>query len=351
MKVNARCIGLVFGLFLPVAATGQRVQITSADCLDCHLQAATQPSTTMGHALETVEKSTVLASHPVLTTVVDKYRYRIERKQDQSIYTVSDGSRTITMPIRWAVGASFAIGQTFILEKDGKFYESRVSWFRELKGLGPTLGSQNIAPANLDDAVGRLMNHDDLIQCLGCHSTNAVSRQDLTLQTMVPGIQCGHCHADLAKHLSDQAGFKFASQELPGQSFHLKSRSAEDVADFCGNCHRTWAQIASQGKPSIANVRFQPYRLTESQCFDPYDPRISCLACHDPHKEVDSTPADYDSSCKSCHDGGKTGAKTCRVSNSGCVTCHMPKLELPGGHFRFTDHRIRIVKPGEPYPG
>jgi hypothetical protein len=28
----------------------------------------------------------------------------------------------------------------------------------------------------------------------------------------------------------------------------------------------------------------------------------------------------------------------------------MPKIELPGGHAQFTDHFIRIVKPGEPYP-
>jgi hypothetical protein len=28
----------------------------------------------------------------------------------------------------------------------------------------------------------------------------------------------------------------------------------------------------------------------------------------------------------------------------------MPKVELPGGHAQFTDHFIRIVKPGESYP-
>jgi hypothetical protein len=28
----------------------------------------------------------------------------------------------------------------------------------------------------------------------------------------------------------------------------------------------------------------------------------------------------------------------------------MPKIELPGAHFNFTDHRIRIVREGAPYP-
>jgi hypothetical protein len=29
----------------------------------------------------------------------------------------------------------------------------------------------------------------------------------------------------------------------------------------------------------------------------------------------------------------------------------MPKIELPGAHHKFADHRIRIVKPGEKFPG
>jgi hypothetical protein len=28
----------------------------------------------------------------------------------------------------------------------------------------------------------------------------------------------------------------------------------------------------------------------------------------------------------------------------------MPKIKLPGAHFAFTDHRIRVVRAGEPYP-
>ncbi|HVU48415.1 MAG TPA: multiheme c-type cytochrome [Terracidiphilus sp.] len=340
-----------FWFLLSVACAGQSSQVTAGDCRGCHWQAATQPSTTMGHALETVEQSKILIEHPVLETVQGKYRYRIERKGDQSIYSVTDGTNTISMPIRWAVGASFAIGQTYILEKDGEWYESRVSWFRELKSLGPTLGSQDIAPTGLADAVGRRMSHDDKIRCMACHATNAVSGQQLTLQSLAPGVQCAHCHANLDAHVSAEEGLRLPAHETQDRSFQLKNTSAEEVSDFCGNCHRTWAEIAAQGKPGIANVRFQPYRLTESKCFDPYDKRISCIACHDPHKEVDSISADYTAKCLACHGGAKSDARSCRVSKSNCVSCHMPKLELPGAHYRFTDHRIRIVKPGEPYPG
>ena len=37
---------------------------------------------------------------------------------------------------------------------------------------------------------------------------------------------------------------------------------------------------------------------------------------------------------------GRT-AKACLVSQKDCITCHMPKVEIPGSHFQFTDHRIR----------
>jgi hypothetical protein len=32
------------------------------------------------------------------------------------------------------------------------------------------------------------------------------------------------------------------------------------------------------------------------------------------------------------------------------VSCHMPKVKLPNGLMTFTDHEIRIVKPGAPFP-
>jgi len=69
-----------------------------------------------------------------------------------------------------------------------------------------------------------------------------------------------------------------------------------------------------------------------------FDPK--CLACHSNGKGSGTRPA-----------GGKPGAKACPVAKDKCVSCHMPRIELPGAHYKFTDHRIRIVKPNEPYPG
>jgi hypothetical protein len=304
----------------------------------------------MAWALENVEQCGVLIDHPILTATYGKYSYRIERKGAQSIYSVTDGASTISTPIRWALGASSAMGQTYILEKDGQLYESRMSWFRELNGLGPTLGGGNSQPADMNEAVGRLMSHDDKLACFGCHATHAREGSELTLDKMMPGVQCAHCHQSTEAHL---AAMKPGSGKpaVPAGLTELEDLSAEQVSNFCGQCHRTWAEIAMQARPGIENVRFQPYRLTESKCYDPDDARISCLACHDPHAEAKAEAAAYDAKCQACHGGGKAAAKACTVARANCVTCHMPKIALPGAHYKFSDHRIRIVKPNESYPG
>ena len=156
----------------------------------------------MGQALETVEECKILILHPVLTVTIGKYSYRIERKGSRSDYTVADGTDTITVPIRWAMGASSSIGQTYILERNGELYESRVSYFRELQNLGPTLGSAASIPADLNEAVGRLMTREDKLGCFGCHSTDARSGRQLTLDKLKPGVQCSHCHENTEQHLA-----------------------------------------------------------------------------------------------------------------------------------------------------
>ena len=331
----------------PWLASAQTLTRTMPVCATCHVEARSQITSSMGNALETPAECKILASRPLLTTTVGKYSYRIERQGSQSIYTVSEGAKSLSLPIRWAMGASSAIGQTYILEKDGDLYESRVSYFRELDGLGPTLGSEGSSPEDLADAAGRLMGKDDKLRCFGCHATDATSGRDLTLDTMTPGVQCERCHGPAKDHV------EAAKAGNPGQApmKDLSAMSTEQISNFCGQCHRTWEEIVLDGKLDITDLRFQPYRLVGSKCYDANDPRISCLACHDPHHDVDTEAAHYDSKCLACHNQGKAGARMCKVSKQNCASCHMPKIELPGAFHKFSDHRIRIVRAGEPFPG
>ena len=51
----------------------------------------------------------------------------------------------------------------------------------------------------------------------------------------------------------------------------------------------------------VFNVRFAPYRLENSRCWAEGDSRITCVACHDPHKPLSHDVASYDANCLACH--------------------------------------------------
>ena len=316
------------------------------ECAACHLaESKPHPATSMAHAMELPAECSILKSHPLLTFQDGNYSYRIERKGDESIYTVSDGTQTLTVPIGWAFGLGLA-GQTYVFEKDGEFYESRVSYFRARDGLDFTLGALNHRPANLTEAAGRIMTADDKVRCFSCHSTDAVEAKKLVLEKLTPGVQCERCHDGAAQHLEAvKRGEAKAARIQDPRTF-----SSEQVSNFCGGCHRTWEQIAATGILGIADVRFQPYRLTNSRCYDADDPRIRCTSCHNPHEEINRTDTAYDSKCQACHAGGKATARACKVASANCASCHMPKIEIPGSHYKFTDHEIRVARANDPYP-
>ena len=58
----------------------------------------------------------------------------------------------------WAFGRGRA-GQTYVFERDGAFYESRVSFYQALDGLDLTMGAVGEAAiSSIDDAAGRRMD-------------------------------------------------------------------------------------------------------------------------------------------------------------------------------------------------
>src|SRR5438270_2821692 len=66
-------------------------------CARCHTsEAAKQFDTPMAHALKTADGCDVLISHPSLEFREGPFSYRIIRRGDQSIYTITDGTNTIS---------------------------------------------------------------------------------------------------------------------------------------------------------------------------------------------------------------------------------------------------------------
>ena len=337
--------------------------VGAAACASCHEQESkTQHATAMGRALETVAESRVLRANPRMTFRFGPYTFQIERRGDQSIYSVTDGKETVSEPILYSFGQGKA-GQTYIYRRNGVFYESRVSYYRDINGLDFTIGYDRKVPPSLEEALGRAISMDEARSCFSCHSTAAVYGKNLQLDKLMPGVSCESCHGPGRDHIKAMESKQFADMKI----FNPGRMGADELTqEFCGSCHRSAESVmtlAQQG--GINNVRFQPYRIFTSRGHDPNDDRLSCTACHNPHEDLRVRAADYDPKCFACHQSeaarksprlaraeradGRT-AKPCPVAAKDCTSCHMPKVEIPGSHFKFTDHRIRIARPGEPFP-
>jgi hypothetical protein len=352
------CIASIAALCARAGAQGK----TESACVSCHrARAESQPRTPMGRALALPGANPLLLENPKLTVRKGPYTYIVETHGSESTYSVSDGTRTITLPIPWNFGEG---AQTWVLERNGHRYESAVSYYPSIRGLDFTTGDEDLKPKNLEEAIGREIELPETKVCFGCHATSAVTNGKMTFDTLRPGVTCEHCHAGTAAHLADSFNGDFDSAPPD-----LRKKSAEDISNFCGQCHRTWETAVRNHWRGELTVRFQPYRLANSRCFDGADPRISCIACHDPHQDIVRQDSSYDAQCLACHSSPsathpasstsastlastkvQTQAKICPTAKSDCVSCHMPKVKLPNGLITFTDHQIRIVKPGAPFP-
>jgi hypothetical protein len=274
------------------------------------------------------------------------------RDGNRSIYTITNGVSSISEPILFCFGQGKA-GQTYVFRHKEMFYESRVSYYQEIQGLDFTIVHPRAVPASLEDGLGRPMTMEAAKGCFTCHSTGAVSAGRLQLDHLMPGITCEGCHGPGAKHI---AAITTGSKDL--QVFNPAKLEADELSqEFCGACHVSFEKALLMPKQGGAiNLRYQPYRIFNSRGHNG-DARISCVACHNPHDKLAEDTAFYDAKCLTCHlttrDQAKTAARSaaaCPVSKQKCTTCHMPKMELPGAHGKFTDHWIRIVKPGQPTP-
>jgi hypothetical protein len=317
------------------------------DCEVCHRrEAEAVTSAPMSHALQHAGQSELLKNNPDLSFGNGNFSYSIRRENNRSIYSVTDGTGSISAPIEWAFGAGI-VGQTYLYRREGAWYEAAVSFYPALKGLDWTPGHAERFRRNLEEATGRKIDPAETRRCFGCHSTTAVWSGASDLKSLSPGVQCAQCHAGAAQHAAAVRRGDAARTVMP----KLAAMETEELANLCGKCHPSWADIAANGPRGVLNIRFQFYRLTNSRCYDSADRRIACTACHDPHGNLAKDSSSYDSKCQQCHLAGNNArAKLCPVSKRDCIACHMPKVDVPGLHYRFTDHQIRIARAGDKYP-
>jgi Cytochrome c554 and c-prime len=324
-------------------------------CTKCHAgKASTYETAAMAHAAAPAAASEGLRQYGRLSLQVGPFNYRILTKGETSILSVAEANSSLSRRLTWAFGEAH-MGQTYVYEENGSLYEGHLSFFTSLPGLDVTPGQTRSESLDLEEAAGRRMDLREAQRCFGCHTTASTAGKKFDPDNSVPGVRCEACHGPGVQHV---IAMGLGTGEGPSGIFNPGRLSPVDSVDFCGACHRTWQDVVEERLVALGvfNVRFAPYRLENSRCWGNGDARITCTACHDPHKRLVTDAGSYDPVCLRCHvtRGVRRSVKQpgapCPAAAANCVTCHMPKYEPPGLHAKFTDHWIRVVHSGKPYP-
>jgi hypothetical protein len=334
----------------PTKGTARRADYAgAATCAPCHpTQSASQRTTSMARTAIKAERSEVLRASPRLTFGSDGYSYEIVSDDRRSLYTVATGTNSSSAPLAWAFGVGH-VGQSFLFIRDGAFYEARVSYYESIHALAFTPG-RAVVPRDLDEAMARRVNDTEIRRCFACHTTAPTTQGKFDPSTAVAGVTCEACHGPGRRHVDAMNQTRKIGGDAP--MLNPAKLRPEASVDFCGSCHATFWDIAFDGVKGIAALRSQPYRLQSSRCWTagpPGDARLTCIACHDPHRPLVTEPREYDNRCLSCHVTSGThptserAGRACPVGTSRCVGCHMPKYEVPDMHHEFTDHLIRVL--------
>jgi hypothetical protein len=325
-------------------------------CTKCHADiAASERKTPMFNAARRPADSPHLQKHPKMSFSDESFDYLLLTDPNGTAFSIKNKSSTASGKVEWVFGSG-EMAQTYVLKQNDTYLESRLSYYPSLGTLDITPGHQAEPPDAIAKALGDPQDDEVIRRCFGCHATASTASEKFDPEHAILGVTCEACHGPGLQHVT--AMETAPDQGSAGTTLNPAHFSPVDSVDFCGACHRTPVDVAvfMPRHMGISTVRLQPYRLERSLCWGAGgDARITCISCHDPHKPLLRDSAAYDANCLKCHADSAThasdkSAPACTVGTRDCASCHMPKYEVRWVHGTFTDHFIRVVRPGSGYP-
>jgi Cytochrome c554 and c-prime len=321
--------------------------VGNATCAQCHADlVSAQQRTSMGQTATRAAGSELLKKYP-LSYKLGPYIYQATQSGEVASYSVSDGTKSFATTLDWAFGVR--MGQSFLFEKNGGIFMAPLTYYPEAERWDFTVDQPHTVPDSLDKAVGRHLVDSEVRGCFNCHNTGATTSDRFDPEHSTPGVTCEACHGPGRDHGSAvKAGLADQGITMILNPRHL---TPVESIDFCGSCHRTWWDVTLTGSTGVTSLRFPPYRLENSRCWGKGDARLTCVACHDPHRPLEREAAAYDPHCLACHvntPGAKPTADhpgaACPVARKECVSCHMQKSQVVDIPVKFTDHQIRVIR-------
>jgi len=235
----------------------------------------------------------------------------------------------------------------------------RMSHFDSPRGSGWDVATGlPLHPERDDEFLGKKMvGRDGVRRCLFCHTTNFRAILDQSgPEAADHSIGCEACHGPGGNHVAAvDAGLADMAIATPAKTPGSK------IDKLCGQCHSMHnTSVVSAPRTDPVWYRFQSLTMAWTRCFTESDGKLSCVTCHDPHRDAETSAASNEAKCLSCHTPGggnepagkkalATAKTRCPINpTQGCIGCHMPRAWIESTHSFKTDHYIRVRDQSSP---
>jgi tetratricopeptide (TPR) repeat protein len=287
--------------------------------------------------------------HPLADPDRPRVTHTFKRDQDRIQVETRDGDRFFENVIEYAFGVRERYVTMIGRDEERNYRALRLSSYHtgDAVGWGRTAGDVPDSDS-LENIRGEPVPvRDGVVRCVYCHVTNFRDFRDPPPETGIgpavadAGIGCERCHGPGGNHLTA------IKASFPDRAIvNTGTASSSAIVNQCSDCHIVASASEIKHAPDNPDfVRSAGLTLTFSRCYTESSGGLSCLTCHDPHRDDEGPAAFYETKCLACHSPQSGSQTACRVNPSrDCLNCHMPKVPVAVLHTALTDHYIRVHK-------
>jgi tetratricopeptide (TPR) repeat protein len=332
--------------------------VGAARCGDCH-SSYHRIQRSSRHA-KTFYQTSELDKLPELDRLVSdpgdaRIHHAIRHEGGRLQWETSGDGQVMRALVEYAFGSGDVAVTLVGQDAAGGAFELRLSHYGRGGVWDVTTGHAS-QPADRREYLGRPLGRDGVRRCLECHTTNArIARERSGVATTDRSIGCERCHGPGANHIQAIAG------EFPEPAIaNPRLASAAQTVALCAACHSPKDLKVEPGDRLAP--RFASTSLSWSRCYTESGGSLSCVNCHDPHRDAEKSASFYETRCLACHANTSPTFSLaahaeprlpvlpenvrrvlCPVDPAkGCVKCHMPDVDGIVPHTTFSDHHIRV---------